>query len=35
LHELLVGAALDLDEVWGFDDFLDFPEVETVGHGSR
>src|SRR5690606_30659210 len=33
LHELLVGTALSLVQVRRFNHFLDFPYVETVGHG--
>ena len=33
LEELVVGAALDLDEIGRFDYLFKFSEIETVGHG--
>ena len=33
MKELVIRAALDLDEVGRFDDLFEFPEIETFSHG--
>jgi hypothetical protein len=35
LEELRIGVELDLDEIGGIDDFLEFSEVKTFRHDAE